>query len=146
MAIRVFVTGPRKRSIAGVGPEGYLRTGPVAYSDSATETLAVNNQGYTLIEPRAGMRAIIGGYILDADRNVGANGALVEIYEANEADSATVSRSLFAFDIIKQTTRNGFGLNLAVSPSVWINAKTDDNNVRVTLLYYFVETNGTQVG
>jgi len=123
---------------ARVTPYGQLVVAPISYSTSIANSLTVNDAGVTFINPSMGQRVVITDIILTSDKNVGTNGAAVEVYESSGFDDATVTSSILSIEMLKNTSRDLIGLNFLSSGGVWINAKTDDNNIQVTLGYYYV--------
>lgn len=138
MAMPVIIKDPRTDCAALVTEFGQLVTAPVSYSDSMALSIAVANQSYNFVEPSQSQRVVITDIILSTDKNVGASGAIVEIYESDAADSLTVSKPILSVEMLKNTSRDLIGLNLIASEGVWINAKSNDTNVALTLGYYKV--------
>lgn len=107
------------------------------FSQAEKITLTVDNTPVNLIKPKAGSRLIITGLIVNTDRNVGVNGASVEVYEANSESSSTVDKAILTFDLAKNQTVATSSILIETTEGVFINAKADDSNVNVTLLSYF---------
>lgn len=117
------------------------------YSDAYTASATVINTGYNYssihngnIEPRAGKRFVITDLLISCDRNVGAtSGAIINVYET---DSPTGLNSVG--DIIKdieiiKNERFAKSLNMLLAEGVWLNIKTDDNNVTSTIWGYYID-------
>lgn len=118
---------------------GQLITAPIHYSDSKFVSLAVDDQGYTFFEPKAGCKFVITDIIAIADRNVTTD-CVINIYEADDLDSATIGKSIFQLDMLKNATVIMNGLNIITSDyGKFINGKTDDNNGLVTISGYHIE-------
>ena len=118
---------------------GQLVTSPIKYSEVSSLSMDTPNIAFNLVTPIAGCNIIITDIILGADKNVSAtNGAIIEIYEADAPDSIVVSKQLFTIDLLKNQTFPAIGLNFQAGRGVWVNAKTDDVIVKVTLGYYHV--------
>ena len=111
------------------------------FSSAEKITLVSDDVALTIVKPRSGERMIITGLIINTDRNIGVNGAVVQIYESSSADSSVVSKAILSFDIPKSTTVVTSPLLIQTTNGKYINAISDDANVNVTLLYYFESTN-----
>jgi len=117
---------------------GQLVVAPLQYSTPIVDELDVINTAFNFIEPQQDRSIVITDIIISADRVVGVNGADVEIYEAISADTTTVDITILEVDMVKQTQLGLTGLNLIVPEGKFVNAKTDDNNILVTIMFYRV--------
>ncbi len=117
---------------------GIQATGPIDFSTSYPVTASVINTGYNFVGPEANKQFIVTDIMLYANKNVGANDATVEIYEADAVDTTVVSKSVLVTEMLKQTSRDFIGLNLIISPGKWLNIKTDDNTIFANVLGYYV--------
>ncbi len=118
---------------------GQVITGPVDYNSVATQELAVASTVYNFVEPLAGHRIVVDGLLLYANRNVGVNDATVTIYESTVGpDSAVISQTILQTQMLKQSRADIIGINFLCSEGSWINASTDDDDVFLTVLYYYV--------
>jgi hypothetical protein len=140
MPVPSYIVDPHNGLAARVTEFGQLVTSPIAYSTPVAQILTVVDTAYNFIEPEANHQIVITDIILTADKNVGASGASVQIYCADSIDSTTVLTDGGVLDIemLKNTSRDLIGLNFLVTEGFWINAKTDDNNVQLTIGYYRV--------
>jgi hypothetical protein len=130
--------GQRNTRTAKVTDKGQLVVAPLDFSTSATQVLAIDDTGYTLYGPQPNKVFIITGIIFSAENTtVGLNGALVELFEADAANVATVSRSIIQLVVPRGGSVALTGLNLETSTGKWLNAKTDDNNIYITVLGYY---------
>jgi len=110
------------------------------FSSAEKVTLTVDNTAVNLVKPRAGQKAILTGLIVNTNRDIGVNGALIEIYEASSETAGTVDKAILSFDLIKNQTTITAPILIETNEGKFINAKSDDSNVNVTLLCYFVPT------
>lgn len=117
---------------------GIAATGAIDFSVSYPVTASVINTAYNFVGPQAGKQFIVTDIMLYANKNVGANDATVEIYEADGVDSTTVYKSVLVTEMLKQTSRDFIGLNLLVTQGKWLNIKTDDNTIYASVLGYYV--------
>jgi len=140
MPVPSYITDPHNGLAARVTEFGQLVTSPIAYSVPVAQTLSVIDTAYNYIEPEANHQIVITDIILTSDKNVGASGASVQVYCADAVDSTTVLTDGGVLDIemLKNTSRDLIGLNFIVGKGFWVNAKTDDNNIQLTIGYYRV--------
>lgn len=123
-----------------VTSRGQLITAPLDFSDAYSVSATVINTAYNFVTPKIGFRFVITDILLNADNSVGTTpGATVVLYEAASLTSTTATKTILSIELVKQTNRDITGLNLIVSEGVWLNIKTDDNNINATVLGYFVE-------
>lgn len=99
--------------------------------------LAVANQAYNFYQPLAGSRFILTGVVATADNSVTGD-ATVIIYEASTPETATVDKVLFQFVLLKNQQLVIPNFQIAVSPDVWVNCKTDDDDVHTSIVGHFV--------
>jgi hypothetical protein len=77
--------------------------------------------------------------IIEDGQGVGASDATVDVYEADSATETTVTKSILAIEMLKNTARDITGLNLIVTEGKWVNIKTNDNTIFATLMGYYVD-------
>ena len=138
MAHPIHIADPRSGMTARVTEFGQLVTSSVAYSTPVTGTLAVDDTAVNFVEPKGKHQIVVTDIILSSDKNVGVDGAAVVVYCADAIDSTTVAVGILEVNMLKNTARDLIGLNLIVGEGKWVNAKTDDNNIEVTIGYYRV--------
>jgi hypothetical protein len=138
MPVPSHIVDPHNGLAARVTEFGQLVVSPIAYSVPVADTLTVINTAYNFVEPEAGHQIVITDVILTADKTVGVNGAAVEIYTADSPTSTVVTKSVLDIEMLKNTSRDLIGLNFLVGKGRWVNAKSDDVNIQVTIGYYRV--------
>ncbi len=117
---------------------GQLVVAPVDYSAPVAQTLDLVNTAYNFVEPKAKQNIVITDIILTANKNVGASDATVVVYEADAPDTTTSTKDILNLEMIKQSNLPLTGLNLLITEGAFVNAKTDDDDVFVTIMYYRV--------
>jgi len=105
-------------------------------STASRTQLAANNVGYTLKAPIQGFKFLITGLIINAASTVTGN-ATIDIYESDTADSTVSTMDILTLDILKNDTIIILPVNILVEKGSFINAKTDDNVVNITILGYY---------
>ena len=118
---------------------GQLVVAPLEFSEPLFNAIALTATAYNFVEPVAGKRFVITGYIAATDKNVSStNGAEIAIIESSAIDSTVASKVLLTLDLGKLDSQVITGLNMITSPGVWINASTDDATVNLTILGYYI--------
>ena len=123
---------------ARVSEFGQLAVAPLAYSKPSFKKLTVVNTAYSFIAPEEGHQIVITDIILTANKAVGTNDATIDIYEAESPTTTVITTSIIELEMIKQSNLVLTGLNLLIPQGLWVNAKTDDNDVFVTIMFYRV--------
>lgn len=133
MSISVIIEG------VTVTKSGALVTSPIEFDETAYHKMALINTAYNFALPRAGKQFILTGFIAVSDKNITAD-ALVEIYEADSETSTTVLKELPKFTLTKNSNVSPTPLRTKVSPGVFVNAKTDDENIYLTMFGYYINS------
>ena len=116
---------------------GQLITAPYAYDEVEYIDLAADDTGYTFFKPILGFQFVLTGVDVTVSREVPTQ-CVVDIYESVGEDSATIAKSIFEFDMLKNAHRGLVGLNVLISEGVFLNAKSDDTSVFTTLMGYYI--------
>ena len=119
---------------------GQLVVAPIDYSSVVQGELDTINTAVNLLTPTQAQQIVITDIILTANRSIGANDATVDLYLADGPEELvfTPADAVLSLELEKNGKLTLTGLNLITRPGAWINAKTDDNTVFVTLMYYRV--------
>lgn len=133
--IELFSCGNR----ASVTQIGQQIVAPFAYDLVIAKTLDTDNVAVNFYKPRVDFQFVITGILLTADSNV-TGSALVDVYEATAIDGTTIDKAILHVEILKNDFRDITGLNILASNGTYINAKTDDNDVFVTIMGYYIPT------
>lgn len=139
MSTPVHIKDPRSGKVARVTSLGQLVTAPYAYDEVEFRELAVDNTAYNFYKPRSGQQFVITGIRAKADRDVSnTNDAAVVIYEAGSAGATTVDKVLHQEAMIRGESVTLLPLNVLVAPGKFVNAKTSDDDVYMTIMGYYV--------
>ena len=137
MSAPVNIKGGNSNITAKVTKFGQLVVAPIQYSTPETVTLNVIDTAFNFITPEQGSLIVITDIIIAADKNVSpTEPAIVEVYTADADDSTTVVSDIILTQIPRSTTVPITGLNLLVGEGVWVNAKTNDDAVTLTIMFY----------
>jgi len=137
--IQIQIAG-RDGNRARVTPSGELVVAPIAYNETESNTLDVAGTAYNFYAPLPGKQFVISSIIAYADKDVTGGGAnaIITVFEASDKDSATVDKALLPFALEQNQLFPPVPLNILVNPGVWVNAKTDDDDILMTILGYYI--------
>jgi len=122
-----------------VSDYGELVVAPISYSSASVQLLDTNDTGVMFIPPISGKRIVITSMVFGTDKDVsGTIGSAIEIYESSTGSGETVATSIFQVDLIKQTTLPLVGVNIITSEGTWVMGKASDDDVKVSIYYYYV--------
>ena len=134
IAIWIEFNGKRVR----VTNAGELVVAPFAYDETEFRELAEDDTAYNFYEPKPMNQFVITGFNMKADRGVSTTiDAEVVIYEATSKSETTVSKVLFQEAMVR-SERTSLTTNILVNPGVWINAKTSDDDIHMTIMGYYI--------
>ena len=128
----------RDGQAATVSEFGQLIVAPVDYSTSVNAEMSLVDTAYNMVDPASGQQVVVTDLILTANRLVGVNDATVTIYIADGPETTIEAGDVLELEMVKQSSLAINGLNLKIPKGKWINAKTNDNTVFVTLMFYRV--------
>jgi hypothetical protein len=116
-----------------------LVVAPLDYSVPVSDSLDVIDTAFNFVAPEQDQSIVITDIIASADNAVSnVVPAEVEIYEATSATTTTIDRGIVSPRIVRGSNFTLVGLNMLVPEGKWVNAKTNDNNVLVTIMFYRV--------
>lgn len=134
-----ILDGSGTGSTAKITTRGQVVTAPLEYSLAYNATAGTANVAVNVIEPINGKRFVIDSLMLYANQGVSNTAdATVDVYEATSNATATISKSLVQTNMVRQDRIILQQINLIVSEGVWVNAKTTDDDVYVTIFGYYV--------
>ena len=118
---------------------GQLIVAPLQYSEPETVEMDVVDTAFNFIIPASNQSIVITDIIVSADKNVSATTpAEVEVYTAGAPDSIDVIKSILQPRLTRSTNLPVTGLNLLIGEGVWVNGKTNDIGVLLTIMFYRV--------
>lgn len=121
-----------------VSQNGELFVAPLSPNISQHWNMDTIDTAYNFAPPVKGQRMRLQNILMYGNKNVGAGDATVVIYTANSATSLTPVDVVMEFEIPKYGTRDLISLNLELKPGVYLNAKTNDNDVFLTMMGYYI--------
>ena len=118
---------------------GQLVVAPLQYSTPVDDNLNVIDTAFNFVQPQQDHSIVITDILVNADNSVSnVTPAEVEIYEATTADTTTIDTGIISPRVVRAANLSLTGLNLLVPEGKFVNAKTNDNNVLVTIMFYRV--------
>jgi hypothetical protein len=136
-----IIDGSGNGRAARVTSIGQLVTAPFAYDETVFKELALADTAYNFWPPKPGEQFVITGVLFRADKQVSSTvDATVVIYEATTDTSTTVSKILIQFAVVEGDIINATALNLLVNEGRYVNAKTDDDDIHMTIMGYYIDT------
>lgn len=118
---------------------GELITSDISYDDTSFNELDLVNTAYNFYLPKVGSQFILTSLLAYGDKQVsGSTNATVTIYEASEENSIVVDKILIQFEIGQNQSVPFTPLRLKTTEGKYINAKTDDDDIHMTILGYYI--------
>lgn len=122
-----------------VTKSGELVVAPLAYDETMFVELAEDDTAYNFYEPKPQKQFVITGVLAYGDKQVSAvTNATVIIYEADSIDTLTVDKVLLQFEIGQNQSIPISSLRTLVNVGKWINSKTDDDDIHMTIMGYYI--------
>jgi hypothetical protein len=136
--------GQGTATVAGVNPIGGLIVAPYSYDQTEFNELAAVNTAYNFYVPQGDKKFVITGIFFRADKQVsGSADATVVVYEATSDSETTVDKVLMQFAATEGDILTISPLNILVNEGRWVNAKTDDDDIHMTITGYYVPSAAT---
>ena len=140
MTIKVTIEDGNSGRLVEVTPSGELVVAPLSYDETEFKELALDDTAYNFYAPKAQKQFVITGFLAVGDQQITANAnANVVIYEAGDTSTTTVDKILVQFVIKQDQSIPAIGLRILVRPGKFINAKTDDDDVHMTIMGHYID-------
>lgn len=124
---------------ATVSSTGALSVAPANYDETASQTMSSTATAFNFFEPNPSQQFVITGLLAFATKDVSdASDTIITVYEADQSTEITSTKDLMVFGMGKLTNLQLVPLNLLVNAGVYVNGKTDDATINMTLMGYFV--------
>lgn len=138
--IDVRIVGGNPGRPVNVSTLGELTTGLLNRNQTEFKELAATGTAYNFYAPVAGKQFIINHIFAFGDKQVSpTTNATVEVYEATSISETTVDKVIMTFEIGQNQFQPYTSLNLLVNADRFINAKTDDDDVHMNILGYYID-------
>lgn len=145
MPIGINLVDGKTEQVARV-VQGALTVTPPSFNLIEFKELGTINTAFNFYQPKGGKQFVVTNIFAYGDKQVAANSnATVIVYEATTDATVTVSKIIMQFEIGQNEFHPFNSLNLLVNTNRFINAKTDDNDVHVNILGFFIDDTGVDV-
>ena len=125
---------------AKVSSLGQLVVGPLAPNLAEFNELGTIDTAFNFYKPRSGKQFIITHIFAFGDKQVSpTTNATVEVYEATSDATTTVDRTLLKFEIGQNQFQPYQDINILVNSGAFMNAKTDDDDVHMNILGFYID-------
>lgn len=139
MTIDVNIKDSESGILAKVSDQGELITRILKFGEGKFQALDTINTAFNFFAAKAHQRFVITGVIINTNKDIGVDGATIDIYEASSTSSTTIDKQLFKIIILKNDTFAIPNVLLAVTEGKFVNGKTDDAVVNITVGGYFID-------
>lgn len=136
MAIDAILTDLSNGNRVKISPNGELITSSLSPNISIHHTMDTADTSYNFAPPQTGFKMRLQNILMYADKNVGVNDASIVIFTAN-SPIATTGTTILELELPKFASRDILGLNLELPEGVYLNAKTNEANVFLTMMGYY---------
>ena len=124
---------------ASITSRGALVVAPYAYDLSSFKELADDNVPQNFYKPVPHKRFVLTGIIATADKQVGASDdATVTLYEASSPTATAQDKIIIEFVLTQSTVVSLLPLNIIVSEGKFVNGVTDNDDIHMNVMGYFV--------
>lgn len=121
-----------------VTKDGALVTSPSEYDIPFYHEMNVDDQVYNFVLPLAHKQFVFTGFLAVSNKDVQAD-AVIEIYSANSPTSSDAIGAPVKFALTKNQEVSPTPLRILVKNGVWINAKTTDATIHLTMFGNFID-------
>lgn len=143
MSLKTQIEDSASGFTAKVTALGQVVVGALAYDETVFKELAEDDTAYNFYKPQSGRQVVITGVLFRADKQVSSTvDATVVIYEASTDASTIVDKILIQFAVVQGDIITATGLNLLVNAGKFVNAKTTDDDIHMTIMGYFIDALG----
>jgi len=134
-----IVDGHGTSNTIKVSPQGELLVRQLKFGRPKFQAIDTIDTAFNFFLPRAGEQFVITGILLNTNKDIGANGAIVDIYESSSATSTTIDSQIVRINVLKNDTVPIPGIFFGVTEGKFLNGKTDDATVNVTIGGYYID-------
>jgi len=139
MSLPIIIKDGNSGITAKVTKFGQLVVSTLQFSTPINKNLNVIDTAFNFVQPEQDHSIVITDIIVSADNSVSNTApAEIEIYQATEPDTTTILEGIISPRLTRADNLSLNGLNLIIPEGRFVNAKTNDNNVLVTIMFYIV--------
>ncbi len=139
MSVEFSLVDPSTGMTAKVGLDNALAVSPSQSSKTHNATLDVDATPVEIVAAKGGFIFCITGIILTGNKGISTSvDALVDIYTSTDSASATAVTTILSIPIARSSQTVITGVLLETEAGHFINGKTSDDDVLVTILGFYV--------
>ena len=128
-----------KRQTVKISDYGEMKVAPYDYSSAYFQNMGTAATAYNFVPPIQDQFFVVTGVIMQANKNVNAStAAVIDLYEAETALETTIVKSVFQIEMIKNDRIPMLPLNIKITEGAFLNGKTSDDDVLITVTGYYV--------
>jgi len=143
--IKVMLTDGNGKAVK-VNDAGEIQTATGAYDLAVFNELGVPNTAYNFYKPNGLDNFVITGFLIYGDKQVNSNtNATVVIYESSAPDSTVEDRVLVQVEVGQNQSIPFPNIRILVKHGVYLNAKTDDDDIHMTIFGHYVRLGGKEI-
>jgi len=140
LPVRLMGNGTQQVKVNEAG-ELLISDGP--YDLAQFNELGTINTAYNFYGPRGREQFVITGFLMYGDKQVNAStNATVIIYESDSPDSTTEDRVLVQVEVGQNQSIPFPNIRILCNKGVYLNAKTDDDDIHMTIFGHYVDLQG----
>lgn len=140
LPVRLMGNGSQQVQVNAAG-ELIVSDGP--YDLAEFNELATINTAYNFYGPRGREQFVITGFLIYGDKQVNSStNATVVIYESDQPDSTTEDRVLVQVEVGQNQSIPFPNIRILCNKGIYLNAKTDDDDIHMTIFGHYVDLNG----
>jgi len=142
VSIDSYITDPINGRQVKVTTDRAIAVGPSNPSLSFNATLEVDDTPVNIVPAKGGHIFCVTGFVLTGNKNISATvDAVVNIYSATSATSATAVTTLLTIPVGRSAQSVITPVLVEAEEGLFINGKTTDDDVLVTLLGFYLDVN-----
>lgn len=146
MAVPCRLVGQNGQLVT-VNEAGEIQVAQGAYDLAVFNELDTVNTAYNFYAPNGSKQFILTGFLIYGDKQVSSStNATVVIYEADQPDTTTESRVLVQVEVGQNQSIPFPNIRILSSRGVYINAKTSDDDIHMTIFGHYVDLDGRSSG
>ncbi len=134
----IIIRGADSYVAAKVSNIGELLVAPFAPNETQHHSMTSINTAYVFAPPKGGQRMRLQNILMYGNKSVGTGDANVIIYTSRDPTALT-GNIVMELELPKYATRDLIGINLELPAGQYLLAKTDDNDVFMTMMGYYVD-------
>jgi len=140
MPIKVLLgDGSGKGKTVVLSEQGEILVRQLKFDEVDFKSISVADTAVNFFKAKPNQRFVITGIILNTNKDVGVNGAIIDIYEASSDSATVIDKSLLRLNLLNNQTTSVIPILLGVNEGKFVNGKSDDTIVNASVVGYFID-------